>query len=112
MPAVLEHVPAVQRPGLLDAGDAVAVGAHRGLGRLRLAAALVGAGTGDHREVAVDDHRVLDEDRVGQLVGGGDLGRGPAGRVQRVDVRLPLALRELDVDLAALDVGDQSVSQP
>ena len=43
------------------------------------------------------------------VVGGLDLDRAPALRVQGVDVALPLAQREVRVDGAALEMGHQTL---
>ena len=57
------------------------------------------------------DNGVLDEDRVGVVVGGLDLHDPPPVLAQRIGVRLPLLPGEVEVDRAAFDVGDESVGQ-
>ena len=105
--AVLEHVAAVEGAGLLDARDAVAEPGERLLGARGLRLALVGAGAGDHREVAVHDRGVLDEDGVGAVVGRVHLVELPALGLERRDVAEPLPPRLLDVDRHPLEVGQQ-----
>ena len=86
-----QHVSAVEGAGCLDVGDPKAEVAHGPFDPGGLAAALGRTGARDHRQVGVHDDGVLDEDRVGVVVGGLDLHdlRHPFWR-QRVGVRLPL----------------------
>ena len=81
------------------------------LGAGRLGFALVGARSGDHREVAVDDGGVLDEDGVGAVVGRLDLEQLPALGLQRGDVAEPLAPRQLQVDRDPVEVGEQALGR-
>ena len=111
--SVLEHVPAVERPRLLDLDGAVAVGLDRLTDADPLGTPLGGAGPAQHRDVAVHDDLVLDEDAVGAVVGRDGLDDRPAPSAQHVDVLLPLPQRELGIDSAgALDVRHETVREP
>jgi hypothetical protein len=88
--ADLEHIAAIQRARCLDAVDLIAEGVDGLLGVDRLGLALVGSGPRDDHDVAVDDHRVLDEDGVRTVVSGRDLERGPAVVRERLHIRVPL----------------------
>ena len=57
------------------------------------------------------DDRVLDEDGVGVVVGGLDLDDLPPVTAQGVDVGLPLPAGEVEVDGAAVEVGDEALGQ-
>ena len=104
---VLEHVAAVEGPGILDTRDPIAEPSKHLLDRGGLGLALVGTGTRDDRQVAVHDHGVLDEDRVWTVICGWDLDRLPTLVVQRGDVAIPLTLRQIQIDAGTLDVSDQ-----
>ncbi len=106
-----QHVATVEGAGRLDVGDPQAEVAHGALDAGGLAAALGGAGAGDDGEVAVHDDRVLDEHRVGVVVGGLDLDHVPPVVAQGIGVGLPLLAGEVEVDRAAVDVGDQALGQ-
>ena len=107
-----QHVSAVEGAGCLDVGDPQAEVAHGPLDPGGLAAPLRRTGARDHRQVGVHDDRVLDEHRVGVLVGGLDLHDPPPVAAQRVGVRLPLLAGEVEVERASVDVGDEAVGQP
>ena len=84
----LEHVAAVEGAGQFDGRSVSIAEAAQGLAHgIRLGASRLGAGTGQHREVAEHDDRVLDEHRVGQVVVAGDAHRleapGRRGRRRR-----------------------------
>ncbi|MCS5732643.1 hypothetical protein [Herbiconiux daphne] len=105
----LEHVAAVEGSGPLDAHGLEAERLDAVLHSRDLVDPLVGAGAADHRECAEHHDRVFDEDRVGQVVGCGHLDRVPAGAGEGGDIRLPLLLGQLEVDVGAVDVRDQTV---
>ncbi len=107
--APLEDVTAVEGAGRLDVRDAVALAAHGNLDRRGLGPARQCPGSADDREIAVHDHGVLDEDRVGTVVGRLDLGQRPAGRDEGGDIRMPLPVGAVEVDGLALDMRDQPV---
>ena len=106
-----EHVSSVEGAGFLDAGDPQAEVPHGPLDPDGLAAALGGAGSGEDGEVTVHHDGVLDEDRVGVVVGGLDLDDPPPRPLEGVDVRLPLLPGEVQVDGRAGDVGQQPLGQ-
>ena len=106
-----QHVAAVEGAGRLDVGHPQAEVAHGPLDAGGLTAALRGPGAGDDGEVAVHDDRVLDEDGVGVVVGGLDLDDRPPVVGQGVDVALPLLAGEVEVDGAAVEVGDDALGQ-
>ena len=110
--AVLEHVPAVEGPGLLDLDDAVAVRLDGLAHADALAATLRAPGPAQHRDVAVHDDLVLDEDAVGAVVDRRRLDDRPAAPAEHVDVLLPLPQGQLAVDGAgALDVRHDPVRE-
>ena len=96
---VLEHVTAVEGPGLLDARDAIAEPSEQFLDAGGLGPSLVGTGTRDDRQVTVNNHGVLDEDCVRTVIGSWDLDRLPALIVQGSDVPSPLTFREVEIDV-------------
>ena len=106
-----EHVSSVEGAGLLDAGHPQPEVAHGPLDPDGFAAALGGARAGEDGEVPVHDDGVLDEDRVGMVVGRFDLDDPPPGRVEGVGVRLPLLAGEVHVDGRAREVGQQPLGQ-
>ena len=67
----------------------------------------------EHRDVAVHDHLVLDEDAVGAVVDARRLDDRPVAPLEHVDVLLPLAQGQPGVDGAgARDVRDDPVREP
>ena len=64
-----------------------------------------------HGQVGVNHHRVLDEDRVGMVVGGLHLDDLPAGAGEGVDVPSPLRAGQVEVDGHAVDVGDETLGE-
>ncbi len=110
--SVLEHVPTVERPGLLDLDRAVAVCRH-GLAHADAFTATLGrTGPAQHRDVTVHDDLVLDEDAVGAVVGRWRLDDRPAAPAEHVDVLLPLPEGQLAVDRpGALDVRHDPVRE-
>ncbi len=110
---MLQHVAAVEGARRFDRRDAISLSAHRVFGRADLAPPFVGARTADDGEVAVDDHGVFDESRVGALRCGNDLVCGPARVPESRDVSLPLTLGEFDIHvIASIDVGDEPFGEP
>jgi hypothetical protein len=107
----LENVAAVQSAGVGDVRDAVALPGHGLLGRCGFRPALIRTCAGDHGQVAVHDHRVLDEHAVGALVDRGYIDRGPASALECADVVEPLAESEVRVDRRAFDVRDETVGE-
>ncbi len=68
-------------------------------------------GTRDHGEVVEDDHGVLDEHRVGVVIGRRDLDRREAVRLERGDVADPLRPCELGVDRHAVEVRPPTLGE-
>ena len=107
--ADLQHVAAVERAGRLDLDHRAAERLERATGAGGLGLAAVGAGARDDGDVLEHHDRVLDEHRVGAVVGGLDLDGLPAVLLQRRDVALPLRTGALQIDRHLLDVIDDAV---
>ena len=100
-PVVLQHVAAVECARRFDRSDAISLSAHRVFGRADFAPPLGGSRTADDCEVAVDDHGVFDEHRVGTLRCGDHLVCGPARDSEGDDVSVPLTLGEFGIHMFA-----------
>ena len=110
--AVLEHVAAVEGSGRLDLGDPIALGLDRLAHPDALGPPLRGTRAAQHRDVAVHDDLVLDEDTVGAVVDRRRLDDRPAAALQHVDVLLPLSLGQRRVDgTGAGDVRHEPVRE-
>ena len=110
--AELEHVAAVEGAGALDPRDPVAQPGDRALGAGGLRPPLRGTRPCDDSEIAMDHHRVLDEDRVRAVVRRLDLDRLPAVGLEGSDVVDPLRQRELVVHGPAVEMGQQPLGEP
>ena len=109
--ADLEDVATVEGCGCFDVDDSVEVAADGLLGAVYLRLADVGAGTGDHCEIAEDDDGVLHEDGVGTIVGRVDMVHFPTVLFEGGHVSVPLLQRRRVVHLGALQVGEQALGK-